>query len=149
MKLHKTPASNHFIITLWDLNLKKHNSEHFPKGIFFPTELARPSVWSSLPFSPYSRMFLVPYVLGHPAFPPRTLCSLMALPLSEIPPTPVSASWNLIHHHCKLHATNNVELLWYTLSWIPQVISDAALSSGASYFASGYYELVATPLTVL
>ena len=83
MNLHESLVSNHFIVILGDLNLKKHNWA-FPQMLPpTTTESARPSVWSS-PFSPSSWMFLVSYVLATPCF--HTSDPLfMALPSSEIP----------------------------------------------------------------
>lgn len=105
MNLHEILASNHFIIILGDLNLKKHNWA-FPQMLLpTTTESARPSVWSS-PFSPYSWMFLVSYVLQHPAFHLRS--SVHGTAFIWNTHTPVSASWKPYssslqagcYHHC-------------------------------------------------
>lgn len=52
----------------------------------------------------------------------------MALPSYEIPTLQSLPAENLIHHHCKLDVTISVELLRYSLSWIPQIILDKALT---------------------
>ena len=111
MNLHEILASNHFIVILGYLNLKKHNWA-FPQTLPLPpppTESARSSAWYSPHFSPYSWMFLVAYVLATLCFPTSDL--LMALPPSEISPLQSLPAENLIHHHCKLDVTISVELL--------------------------------------
>ena len=72
-------------------------------------------------------MFLVSYVLATPCFPTSDPL-IMAMPSYEIPPLQSLPAENLIHHHCKLDVTISVELLRYSLSWIPQIILDKALT---------------------
>lgn len=125
MNFHKTLASNHLIIIPWDLNLKMHNLEQFPKGSP-PPPLPQPPNELDLQEDPisfptFSQGSLSPTSFypvttpKHHVFPPLTLLTLFFFTGNT--PYAASVNWNIIqrvqvedYHKCE---TIMILTLWF------------------------------------